>query len=253
MARIALALLAGALLVAGCGGGKSKSTAAKAGPGLATECGDLPAGFSARGVWLRTSDGVRLYAATTGTGSKAVVLLHESPANVCGWIPTMQLLADHGIRAVAVDFRGFGRSTVGRSAGLSVRPDIQAGIDEARAEGSDDVILMGASYGGANELMYAPDLHGFDGVVSLSGELSLPGGIDAIGAVPRLHQPLLVVAGRTDSFLDAGDAHKLTREAGSDDKRVAVFPGGYHGWDLLDVAPYRARVRALLLDWLDEH
>jgi hypothetical protein len=31
---------------------------------------------------------------------------------------------------------------------------------------------------------------------------------------------------------------------------VAVFPGGYHGWDLLDVAPYRARVKALILGFI---
>jgi alpha-beta hydrolase superfamily lysophospholipase len=251
MARIVLALLCSTLLLAGCGGGKPESTATP-GPSLETECGDLPAGLHARAVWLRTSDGVRLYAATTGEGSKAVVLLHESPANLCGWLPTMHLFAKHGIRAVAVDFRGFGRSTVDRTKGLSVRPDIQAAVDEAKEEGSSKVFLMGASYGGAAELTYAPDLENVDGVVSLSGELRLPY-LNAIGAVPRLHVPLLVLAGRDDGLANAADAHTLVRAAGSSDKRAAVYPGEYHGWALLDDAPYGPKAQRLVLHWLGAH
>jgi len=128
-----LALLA-VLVLAGCGGGGSSPTADK-GPSVQTECGDLPDGLAANPLWLRTSDGVRLYAASAGKGTKAVVLLHESPANLCGWLPTMNLLAKHGFRALAIDFRGFGRSTVDRSAAISVQPDIQAGIDEAKEIG----------------------------------------------------------------------------------------------------------------------
>jgi alpha-beta hydrolase superfamily lysophospholipase len=237
------------VLLAGCGGGGSTSTAEK-GPSVQTECGDLPDGLAANPLWLHTSDGVRLYAASAGKGSKAVVLLHESPANLCGWLPTMKLLADHGFRAVAIDFRGFGRSTVDRSAAISVKPDIQAGIDEAKAEGSDKVFLMGASYGGASELTYGPDLDGVDGIVSLSGELRLPN-LDAIGAVPRLKTPLLVVAARDDGAANAADSRKLVQAAGSNDKRLAVFPSTYHGWSLLDEAPYRARAQKLVLDWLD--
>jgi alpha-beta hydrolase superfamily lysophospholipase len=251
-ARVGRALaLATAVALAGCGGGGKPTSTAASGPSLETECGDLPAGLHARALWLRTSDGVRLYAATTGKGSKAVVLLHESPANLCGWLATMQLLADHGIRAVAIDFRGFGRSTVDRTKGLSVQPDIQAAVDEAKAEGSDKVFLMGASYGGASELTYGPDLD-VAGIVSLSGELKLPY-LNAIGAVPRLKAPLLVVAGRTDGQANAADAHKLVAAAGSSDKRAVVYPGEYHGWALLDDAPYGPQAQRLVLDWLDSH
>ncbi|MGZ8694344.1 MAG: alpha/beta hydrolase [Gaiellaceae bacterium] len=250
MTRLALALLAFALVLAGCGGGAKKESTATPGPTVETECGDLPDGLETKGHWLRTSDGVKIYAATAGEGSKAVVLLHQSPANLCGWLDTMKLLVDHGYRAIAIDFRGFGRSTVDRSAGLSVRPDIEAGVAEAKAEGADKVFLMGASYGGAAELTYAPDLKDVDGVVSLSGELRLPY-LNAIGAVPRLKVPLLVVAGREDGQANAADAHKLVRAAGSADKRAAIFPSTYHGWSLMDEAPYGARVQQLVLDWLD--
>jgi hypothetical protein len=31
---------------------------------------------------------------------------------------------------------------------------------------------------------------------------------------------------------------------------TALYPGGYHGWDLVEDAPYAAKVRALVLAWL---
>ena len=215
----------------------------------------MPKGLDAKPIWLHTSDGVRLYAATAGSGSKAVVLLHEFPADLCGWFPTMQVLADHGYRAIALDFRGSGRSGKPRLAiYLHLRPDIQAGIDEARAEGAKEVFLMGASLGGAAAMTHAPSLKGLAGVVSLSGELKLPNfALDAIDAVPRLRVPFLTMAARDDSSFDAADAHTLIRAVGSKDKRLVLFPGSRHGWDYIDPAPYKARARRILLDWLHAH
>ena len=253
--RFLVVAVAAAALLAGCGGSShSKSTAAQ-GPPLETECGDLPKGLDAKPIWLHTSDGVRLYAATAGKGAKAVVLLHESQANLCGWLPTMQWLADNGIRAIAIDMRGAGRSGPGQpSAYFHYGQDMQAALDEARAEGSKDLFLMGASMGGAAMLMYAPTLSGLAGVVSLSGELQLPSDkLDGIDAVPKLRAPLLTIGSRQDGFFDAADSRRLHQAAGSPDKQAAVFPGSYHGWDLLDVAPYKARVQKLLLAWLERH
>jgi pimeloyl-ACP methyl ester carboxylesterase len=250
--RLLIALLLAAIL-AGCG--SSSHSTAPQGPPLQAECGDLPKGLHAKPIWLHTSDGVRLYAATSGKGAKAVVLLHESPADLCGWLSTIQLLADHGIRAIAVDFRGNGRSDQPRLAiFLHLRPDIQAGIDEARAEGSKEIFLMGASLGGAAAMTHAPSLKGLAGVISLSGELKLPNfGLDAIDAVPKLRVPFLTMAARDDGSFDSADAHTLIRAVGSRDKRLELFPGSSHGWDFLDYAPFKARARTLLLDWLDEH
>jgi alpha-beta hydrolase superfamily lysophospholipase len=251
--RRLLPLLFAAVLLAGCGSG-SHSTAAQ-GPPLQTECGDLPKGLSVKPIWLHTADGVRLYAATAGTGTKAVLLLHESPADLCGWLPTMQWLEQNGMRAVAIDFRGAGRSGPGSRANFfRYGNDIRAGLAEAKAEGSTDLFLMGASFGGAAAMMYAPTIGNLAGVVSLSGELKLPNvQLDAIDAVPKLRAPLLTIGSREDGSFDAADSKTLHQAAGSSDKQAAIFPSSYHGWDLLDVAPYKAHVKKLLLTWLQAH
>lgn len=241
------------LATAGCGGqGHHAVATGPPPPTPASLCGSLPAGLHATPLWLRTDDGVRLYAAAAGSGATAVVLAHQSPANLCGWLPTMRYLSSHGIATLAFNFRTFAPSDSPRAAiAQHLAPDLQAAIDAAHARGAHRVFVMGASFGGAATLNYGPQLHDLAGVINLSGELRLLNwNLDGIDAVRRLKVPLLVVASRYDGYLDAADARLLYRRAGSTDKRLAIFPGGFHGWAILDDAPYAARARALILAWL---
>jgi alpha-beta hydrolase superfamily lysophospholipase len=240
------------LAVAGCGGSKHPLESHVA-PSLEATCGSLPKGLTAAATFLRTTDGMRIYAAATDGGRKAVVLLHESGgAGLCGWLPTMRWLQEHGIRAVAINLRGYPPSGTPSTARYHrYAPDIQAAVDEAHALGAKDVFVLGASMGGAAAVAEAPKLRHVAGVISLSGELELPlSELDAIGAAPRITVPFLYVGAEADGYVLGSDARRLTRAVGSKDKQARIFSGGYHGWDLLDVAPYRARVKAAILRWL---
>ncbi len=232
-------------------GSSSHTLAGNGAPSLARTCGT--AGVAASTYFLKTGDGLRIYAASAGEGSKAVVLLHESGgAGLCGWVPTMRWLAANGIRAVAINFRGYPPSG---SPALAIyhhyAQDIQAAVDAAHTLGAKHVFVMGASMGGAATVAEAPKLQDVAGVISLSGELQLPTSeLDAIGAAPKITVPFLFVGSEADGYVLGSDARRLTRAVGSRDKQVRIFADGYHGWDLLDAAPYRARVKALILGWL---
>ena len=232
-------------------GRSSHTLAGNGAPSLARTCGT--AGVAASTYFLKTGDGLRIYAASAGEGSKAVVLLHESGgAGLCGWLPTMRWLAANGIRAVAINFRGYPPSG---SPALAVyhhyAQDIQAAVDAAHTLGAKHVFVMGASMGGAATVAEAPKLQDVAGVISLSGELQLPTSeLDAIGAAPKLTVPFLFVGSEADGYVLGSDARRLTRAVGSRDKQVRIFADGYHGWDMLDTAPYRTRVKALILGWL---
>ena len=232
-------------------GRSSHTLAGNGAPSLARTCGT--AGVAASTYFLKTGDGLRIYAASAGEGSKAVVLLHESGgAGLCGWLPTMRWLAANGIRAVAINFRGYPPSG---SPALAVyhhyAQDIQAAVDAAHTLGAKHVFVMGASMGGAASVAEAPKLQDVAGVISLSGELQLPTSeLDAIGAAPKITVPFLFVGSEADGYVLGSDARRLTRAVGSRDKQVRIFADGYHGWDLLDTAPYRTRVKALILGWL---
>ena len=246
-------VLVAVLGLAACGGGRHAATR-PAGPPLARVCGRLPHGQQAETSWLRTSDRVRLFSFEAGSGSTGVVLAHESPGGSCGWLPAVPTFTAHGLRVLAFDFRGFppSASAPNRSAD-DFAPDLQAAVDALHADGARKVFVVGASFGGAATLAEAPGLHGAAGFVSLSGEIDLPSTGNVLPAVRRLREPLLVLASRLDYYLDAAAARRIIRAAGSADKQLALYPGSYHGWDLLERAPYKRRVRSRLLAWLAAH
>ncbi|MGN6797610.1 MAG: alpha/beta hydrolase, partial [Gaiellaceae bacterium] len=135
-----LALVLALLVLAGCGG-ESHKLASGGAPSLATTCGALPPGLKTSTYFLKTGDGVRIYAATAGTGSTAVVLLHESGgAGLCGWLPTLRWLSASGFRSVAINLRGYPPSG---SPALAIYhhydEDIQAAVDAAHRLGAKSV------------------------------------------------------------------------------------------------------------------
>jgi alpha-beta hydrolase superfamily lysophospholipase len=195
---------------------------------------------------------VRLLAFTAGSGSTGVVLAHESPGGLCGWLPAVPTFTAHGLRVLAFDFRGFppSASAPNRIAD-DFAPDLQAAVDAMHDDGASKVFVAGASFGGAAALAEGPKLHGVAGFVSLSGEENLPArGLHALAAVRRLRAPLLVLASLQDYYLDAAAAKQMVRAAGSPDKQLTLYPGTYHGWDLLEQAPFKQRVWSRLLGWI---
>jgi len=219
-------------------------------PPLASTCGDAP-GITAQPTYVRTTDGVDLYALDAGTGSTAVVLVHESPASLCGWLDYIPTLTAAGFRVLAFDLRGFGHSGVPpRVPYRAYDRDLAAMVARARADGAKRVFLLGASYGGALSLTYAPRLR-IDGVISLSGETYLPSShANPLLSAPRLRVPLLIVGTRHDHYLPVKDALVLLRRAATKDKHTALYPGGWHGWGIVETAPYAASARALIAAWI---
>jgi alpha-beta hydrolase superfamily lysophospholipase len=182
------------------------------------------------------------------------VLAHESGgAGLCGWLQAMRHLASHGVRTLAFNFRGYAPSDVPASPAKlgAFAPDLQAAVDAANTK---HVFLMGASMGGAASMTYASKLKGLDGLVNLSGEQKLSNNnLDAIDNIGKLRVPFLVIASNDDGYLTGAEARQLVARAGSADKRAVVFPGTYHGWDILDSSPSSAKAYATLLGWLHSH
>ena len=56
-----------------------------------------------------------------------------------------------------------------------------------------------------------------------------------------------------DGYSSVADNRRLVTAAASSDKRLVVYPGAWHGWDLLYLAPHNGRVNALVFDFLRRH
>jgi pimeloyl-ACP methyl ester carboxylesterase len=257
----AAALLFLVVALAGGCGRTTRALDAKGGslPPLGRRCGTAAAGVKAKVGWFRATDGVLLDGASLGDGKTGIVLAHESPADLCGWLPYAKVLGAAGFRALVFDHRHFGLSQSPIDATKCGRfsEDLGGAVAELEHEGANKVFLIGASFGGITSMVAGSRLGSkVAGVISVSGEEQLANRcgpaaeLDALDAVPRLRAPFLILGSRDDGFLPPSAARALLRRAGSPHKRLVLFPGGYHGWDILENAPYRARANAIVQAFL---
>ena len=231
-------------------------------PSLDRRCGSAATNAEAKVGWFRASDGVLLDGATLGRGRTGVVLAHQSPADLCGWVPFAKALSAAGFRVLLFDHRHFGlsQSPIDPSRCGHFSKDLEGAVAELKREGSSSVFLMGASFGGVTSMVAGSRLGSkVAGVISVSGEPHLANRcgsdaeLDALAAVPRLRVPLLILGSRGDGYLLPSDARALERRAGSAHKRLVLFPGGLHGWDILGAAPYHRRASRIVVAFLERY
>ena len=248
-ARAAAAVVAAALLVAACATGTTRrGSSTKAAPTVtlalqqpASRCG--PPGDRAALLRFASTDGVQLSAAMVGGGGAGVVLVHQYPADLCGFWPYAVYLAHKGLRVLDLDVRCYGRSSCPQAdqARGHVADDVVAAVAELRRQGATRVALVGASMGGTAVLVAGTRVRPpAAAVVSLSGEPDLTSLIDlplkASAAVPQLTSPALYVVATGDSDVSVAQTRALYRATRATDKRLMVLSGadsGRHGWELL--------------------
>jgi pimeloyl-ACP methyl ester carboxylesterase len=255
--RLAAATIVAAMLAAACSSastappsGSSAAAAADGAPPRLAEVCSPTVGVTARPMWLRTSDGVQLYAIEAGTGATAVVLAEQGRSNLCGWLAYAKTLTAAGLRVLAFDFRGQGESAYPTSDSLALGRDLAAAAARVRADGAGRVVLMGASMGGAAVVQNSADIDA-DARVSLSGTRLWTGyGINEPAAVRRIHTPFLYVGSQGDSYAPLDEARSIFHAVGADQKRIVLYPGSTHGWDLVDATPRGERTRDLILRWI---
>jgi dienelactone hydrolase len=209
------------------------------------------AGAPGPDLTLRAADNTRIVAHRWGTGKTAVVLVHQSGADLCQWAPYAKRLAGLGYRAFALDLRSNGRSQYRPlPAGLRFTADIAATVKEARREGATRVFVVGASLGANAAVVAAANIRPLiTGVVSLSAPGTFR--LDAVGAAKHLQVPALYVASEVDEGgIYANDAKTMFDATPVADKSVAIVPGGRHGVALV-AGP--GRVRTLVEGFLRSH
>ncbi len=150
-------------------------------------------------VSFPTEDGGLIYADLYGAGDRAVVLAHGGRFNKESWEKQARMLAAANFRVLAIDFRGYGKSTVpGQADPLSapLHLDVLAAVRYLRKTGAKSVSVVGGSMGG-----------------SAAGDASIaskPGEIDRVvmlGAAPngpadKLKSATLFIVARDDASGD---------------------------------------------------
>jgi len=98
-------------------------------------------------VSFPTADGGIVFANIYGQGDHAVVLAHGAVFNKESWDTIARLLSSKGLRVLAIDFRGYGKSKAG-SKGRALHEDVLAAVRYLHREGSKRVSVIGGSMGG---------------------------------------------------------------------------------------------------------
>jgi non-heme chloroperoxidase len=160
--------------------------------------------------YIQTSDRTTLFYKDWGTGDDAVVFVHGWPLHSDMWQYQMLHVASAGVRTIAYDQRGCGRST-DPGAGYdfdSLADDLGVVIDQL---GLRKVVLVGHSIG-AGQIVRYMSRHGSDkvsGIVLLGASLPYiqrsPDNPDGIDPARFEHLRLLI---RTDVPKWLGDAAK---------------------------------------------
>ena len=99
-----------------------------------------------------TEDGGQVFADLYGKGSRVVVLAHGGRFHKESWTDQARVLVANGFQVLAIDFRGFGKSTGPGQADFDNAPfekDVLAAVHYLKSHGAKTVSVVGGSFGGA--------------------------------------------------------------------------------------------------------
>ena len=171
-----------------------------------------------RQISFATADGGTVFADVYGEGGRdGVVLAHGSAFNRESWRPLAEQLAGKGYRVLAIDFRGWGKSTAG-STKDALFEDVLAAVRTLRRGGAARVSVIGGSMGGgaaAEATARAPGE--IDRLVLLSPA--------PVSAAERIGGDKLVVASAKEP---AVERIKALYEKAPEPKRLVLLPGTAH-------------------------
>ncbi len=178
---------------------------------------------TARRVLFHVS-GERLRGVMVGSGPIGVVLANESTNYTCQWWPLPRYLARRGYRVLAFDYVNGDKSR-----------EVQAAARYLRSQGAHQLVLIGASIGGAIAI---------DAAIHLR---QAPAAVVSLSAVPEatrypfprdarlLQAPIFQIGSTQDPHTrDAKDTRALYRASPSPMKRLLLIPGTTHGVHLVN-------------------
>lgn len=213
------------------------------------------------GLWLPADT-----AQPAWNGAKAPVLLflHGARWNVEGSAPRIRRMQELGFSVLAIDYRGFGKSSPDLPSENMAYEDARAAWDwlGARQPGQPRYIF-GHSLGGAVAIELASRVNDeagtivegtFSSIADVVGtmkwgwlplRLLITQPFDSVEKVARLGSPLLVVHGSDDQLIQPALGRRLFEAARQPKAFVLVEGGSHHNTNSLGQAQYRVALTGL--------
>jgi uncharacterized protein len=199
------------------------------------------------------------------TSAPTVLYLHGARWNMNGSVFRIARWHDLGFNVLAVDYRGFGKSTEILPSETTASEDTRAAFDELKRREPDAArrYVYGHSLGGALAIDLASQLpsNQLAGVIVEATFTSIPdlvkgmrwGWVPGIGLVvtqrfdsaariEKVTTPLLILHGTADNVVPSTMADELYQRAGSRDKRIVKLEGATHSGMRGSASAYREAV-----------
>ncbi|RIX82860.1 alpha/beta fold hydrolase [Acidovorax cavernicola] len=208
--------------------------------------------------------GLWLGGAPETTDTPVLLYLHGARYNVAGSAPRIQRMHELGFSVLAIDYRGFGKSSKGLPSEESAREDARAAWTWLAARHPrQHRYIFGHSLGGAIGIDLAATVKDESGTIvestftSIADVVSsfkwgwLPFGplitqrFEAIRTVKDIGAPLLVVHGTADSLINPTLGRKLYDAATVPKMFVLVEGGSHHNTNSVGASQYRAALSQL--------
>jgi uncharacterized protein len=195
-----------------------------------------------------TGQATRLHGLWLPAAKDAPVLLylHGARWNVAGSSPRIRRMHELGFSVLAIDYRGFGKSTPGLPSEDMAYEDARAAWDWLAAKYPDRPrYIFGHSLGGAVAIDLAANVEDERGTIVEGTFTSIPDvastmkwgwlpvgplitqRFESVRKVAKVGSPLLVVHGDNDRLIDSNLGRKLY-EAAQGKKRFLLVEGGSH-------------------------
>jgi uncharacterized protein len=262
----AAALLAGA--IGGCAYLEEKQGELIFRPTQETWWGYRDAGLAYEERWIPVgANGDRLHAFWAPADDKAapvMLYLHGARWNLTGSVTRIDRWRKLGFSVLAIDYRGFGKSTAATPTEQLAYEDADAAWSYlAKAEPARPRYIVGHSLGGAiaaelatrhadaSGLVLEATFTSIRDMVEHTAWRVLPVGLiltqefDTLSKVPRIHLPLLVVHGTGDTVVPYEMGERLYAAAGGPKRFIRVEGGSHHNLSAIAADQYRAALREL--------
>lgn len=212
------------------------------------------------GLWLPATTP----AAWSGAKAPVMLYLHGARWNVEGSASRIRRMQELGFSVLAIDYRGFGKSSPGLPSESMAAEDAKAAWDwlGARQPG-DPRYIFGHSLGGAVAIELASRVNNeagtivegtFTSIADVVGTMKwgwlplrmlITQPFDSAEKVTRLGSPLLVVHGSDDQLIQPALGRRLYEAAQQPKAFVLVEGGSHHNTNSLGQAQYREALAGL--------
>jgi uncharacterized protein len=214
---------------------------------------EAPAGTEEYDLTLANGDKVHTwYLRSADKDAPTVLFLHGARRNLATSVPRVEYLQDLGFNVLAVDYRGFGKSTVILPSQRTAIEDTRLAFEELKRREPDagKRFVYGYSLGGALAIDLAAEVDDFAGVVIESSftrisdivrasrwgwvpfvGLLVTQEFDSLTRIEHVNEPILLLHGTSDGVIPHAMSDQLyaaAKRVGPDRKRVVKIEGANH-------------------------